>query len=164
MRCLRNGSALFSSLAVVLLPVGCARQAKEGADDPTAVQWHTDRAVVTRVLPILNDVERCAWHEGVAEDRSGGWVPAPSAYFLRGYALISKHNVERLTTNYKWVAGECDLSELNLPQGEMGHVPGGELLESPDLIRSLPSISTYHQGRIVLCPKDGFVYFDLIKD
>jgi hypothetical protein len=119
---------------------------------------------VTRVLPILNDVDRCAWHEGVAVDRSGGRVPAPSACFLRGYARISERNVQRLRTNYKWVASGRDLSELDLPQGEMGHVPGGELLESPDLIRSLPSISAYHQGRIVLSPKDGFVYFDLIKD
>lgn len=159
----RKGSRFLAILCSLLIPVGCSRQLDDSAAGAKA-PVSADSAVVSRVLPILDDVQTCAWQQGAAEDRSGGLVPGPSAAFIRGYAIISRPNVECLKVKYRWTPSSTVQTDLELPQGTAIPEIGAELLESQDLIDNLPAISAYHHGRILFCPKDGFVYFDLIKD
>lgn len=151
---------LFIGVAALLLIEGCSKHTGSSAVN----KWTMDSAKVLRILPILTEVESCAWHEGILQDRSGGFVPGPSSHFIRGYAVISRANMESVATAYVWEVSKSKSSELDLPEGTVGQQLRGTLLESPGLVHSLPGISTYHKGRVLICPEDGFVYFDLVKD
>lgn len=149
----------FIGIAVLSVIEGCHK--KQGNTEMK--KWTHDSGRVSRVLPVLKEVETCAWREGVENDRSGGMVPGPSSQFIRGYAIVSGSTLESITTSYTWEESMLKPSELDLPEEVIGGL-SGTLLESPSLVHTLPSISTYHNGRVVISPKNRFVYFDLIKD
>jgi hypothetical protein len=148
------------AFAAMFSCIGCGELSRKAP----IKKWVTDNARVSRALPILTDIQSSEWHAGIAEDRSGGLVPAPSSVFMRGYAIIGRTNVDDLMAKYEWDRSDVKSSDLDLPPGALEKHLRGSLLESPDLVGSLHSFSPYGVGIVLICPEDGFVYFDIIKD
>mgnify|MGYP000128173321 CR=1 FL=1 len=149
-------SFLLSLLVGTFVYFGCSRR-----DDMQADAWQTDTSELENKIPFLGRVTSCSWKVGVAQDRSRG-VPGPSAYFLRGSAVISPEDETRIRSRYSWTAvPNFQFENLSFSSGLLP--PVGPVFVSSELVRALPTLATYHQGEIYYFPESHTIVFDLIK-
>lgn len=126
--------------------------------------WKHDATIAMKIVPILTEVESCAYRSGVIADRSGGFVPGPSAYFFRGHAVVSAANMKRILEGDSWTASNVRPESLEFQKLEGEPPLNGGVLTSNSLTNRLPSLSTYHSGRVFVLPEKRLVYFDLVND
>lgn len=150
---------LMLSGAVVHLPA-CAEPGVRM--NPNREEWKRDPTTLAKHVPFIGPVVRCAWVSGIDKDRNQG-VPGPPSVYLRGYAEIPSEDLKQLQAKYNWKESTAvDAGTLPVPPSEPRF--SGPVLVSPELVRALPSLSTYHQGNLYLIRQSNVVYFDLIKN
>ncbi len=125
----------------------------------------TERAPLARRFPFLGNFKHGSWVSGIAQDRSGGLVPAPSSYFIRAYVVMSADDARELLERYPWTLARGEaIPEPAYPLGE--HYPRliGPYYQSEELIRALPSMTTYSSGKILFQREGNLLYLDLVSD
>ncbi len=136
---------------------GCKQQK---SPDPTGKYgWSTSMGVVQRNLPFLGPIVECSWSSGVAVDNDYGLVPGPDIVYLRGYAVLTEEDANRIGTAYAWTkSNDVRPSDLKMPPG--GPSLSGDVLVSEQFEQELSKVSAYG-GRLYLLRDLRIVYFDL---
>ncbi len=128
--------------------------------------WRTDKAPIEECIPLLVPFEECIWKGGQASDNSGGMIPlpAPEEYFVKGFIKIDDSTSKALREKYSWNAVKLEGTSIDKPATPGiadSFVSGGDYLESPDFMREHTRKSSFSNGRIILNPTTGVIYFDL---
>jgi hypothetical protein len=125
----------------------------------------TDKDPLKKRFPFLGDFARCSWIGGVKDDRSGGRLPAPSSHFIRAHVVLEPSQTRELLGRYVWAESKGEaIPEPPYPLGEGFPKIAGPFSKSDDLIRELPSMTTYAGGTILLQAKGDLLYLDLVSD
>lgn len=128
---------------------------------PKPAQYRADREPLLKRFPFLGDFAACRWESGVAADNSGGLLPAPSSHYIRGFVRLKPEDEKALAAKYEW-RESAEPGFPAAPPADSGFPPtSGKVLESPDLMSKLSSMSTYCIGRILLDPEADMLYFYL---
>ena len=155
---MRQIPILVAMIVACIASAGCG-----GKPVATKPVWRSDVAPLQQMLPFLGSITTCSWSSGIAHDRSDGFVPGPSAVFLKGYAVLTPDDERQLQSAYPWREEPgITIANLDLPPDSVPMT--GPVLVSTELCQSLPSKCTYHQGKIYFLPQSHVIYFDLIKD
>lgn len=156
---------LAAALAITAI-VGLGAYVTRSPSPKKPLTIRTDRAPLTKRFPFLGNFERCSWVGGVADDRSKGWgVPAPSSYFIRAYVVLKPDDANQLLERYEWTDAHGEtIPEPDPPLGEGFPKITGPFRKSEELIRRLPSLTTYARGTILFQPGDRLLYLDLVND
>ena len=121
-----------------------------------------DKAPLMKRFPFLGNFERCSWIAGVAYDGSKGRVPSPSEYFICAYVLLDREQTKALLNQYQWAQSSSNqIPRPAYPLGEGFPNTDGPSWNSDALIRSLPSITSYSSGTILLQPEKNLLYLNL---
>jgi hypothetical protein len=88
-------------------------------------------------------------------------VPGPSSHYIRGFVLLKPEDEKGLIEKYEWAKAAEAGFPADPPAGSGLPRVAGEVLESPDLMSKLNSMSTYCIGRILLAPEADMLYFYL---
>ena len=125
----------------------------------------TDKLPLKKRFPFLGEFERCVWVSKVENDRSGGFVPGPSSYSIEAYVVLDPAQTEELLSRYRWTdSAGVTMPQPAFPLGDGFPRIGGAAERSEELERALPSLTTFHTGKILLRRFERFIYFKLVKD
>lgn len=152
------------AVAWAIVP-GCSPGAKKAQPLAKATPTRADPEPLRKIAPFLGDFRACAWRRGVADDRSWGLAPGPSASYLRAFVLLDAAGMDDLLKTYAWEDSPLrEFPATDLDLGDAFPPRVGAIKESADLIRKLPGLSTHHQGEIYLQPESRILYLELIDD
>lgn len=140
---------------------GCSKKKKE--DVPV---WRTDQKFLLEKLPFLKEIDTCCWKGGIAYDGSKGLVPSPSTYYMCGYIRINVRQRDDLLNEYHWTesSDRPDITDLPLHQNGEDQFEMLKFMHSEELLRSLSSLTTYRNGKILFDPDNSVLYFNLKQD
>lgn len=158
--------AVFSTLALILIFVVVSStfcNDKLGPTPNPVFEWKTDFSTMNKYIGFLGTPEKGAWAMGIKEYRGGGWVPAPSSYFLKGYVKLSDQDFDKLRSDYLWEESPgVDPKSFVLPEGQVPFI--GPVFESKRLAGRFGTLSCAHAGNLYLIPDQHCIYFDLVID
>ena len=122
----------------------------------------TDRAPLEKRFAFLGDFKQCSWVGGVAYDGSKGRIPGPSSYFIQAYVVLEPAQTKELLDRYKWTESKSEVIPVPpQPLGEGFPQVGGPSWKSDDMIRSLPSQTSFCDGVILLQPENKLLWLNL---
>ena len=122
----------------------------------------TDKAPLNKRFAFLGNFKQCSWVGGVAYDGLKGRIPGPSSYFIRAYVVLEPTETKELLDRYDWAESNSDVIPVPpQPLGEGFPLINGRSWKSDDMIRSLPSQTSFCDGIILLQPEHNLLYLDL---
>ena len=89
-------------------------------------------------------------------------MPGPSEFFIRAYVVLEPEQTRELLDRYQWIESTGDQIPRPIQQlGEGFPQFDGPCWRSDSLMRSLPSMTSYCGGTILLQPEKNILYLDL---